>query len=84
MFKFFRRKAKPKAFWLSLEPTVTLPPCPLHGADCGTVANPFGPGRLVDYNPCPAWEDAIRRAEFAQTHEAIFNPTTNDFDIYPR
>jgi hypothetical protein len=83
MFKFFRRKSNPKAFWLSLEPTVTVPPCPVHGNRCGQAQ--IMPNVWVrDYRVCEALEAVIRRAEFAQTHEAVFNPTTNDFDIYPR
>jgi hypothetical protein len=82
MFKFFRRKAKPKAFWLSLEPTVTLPPCPLHGADCGTVANPFGPGRLVDYRPCPVWEAELERHEYNRRREYFWSPQTGNFEAY--
>jgi hypothetical protein len=37
-----------------------------------------------DFRPCEALEGAIRRAEFAQAHEAVFNPITNDFDLYRR
>jgi hypothetical protein len=84
MFGFLRRKSKPKAFWLSLEPTVTLPSCPLHGADCGTVANPFGPGRLVDYRPCEVWQAAIERAEWRERYEHYWNPATEEWTILER
>jgi hypothetical protein len=81
--KFFKRKPKPRAYWVSLQPTITMPDCPLHGEMCGQAQIMDGVW-VTDFRPCEALEGAIRRAEFAQTHEAIFNPTTNDFDIYPR
>jgi hypothetical protein len=83
MFKLFRRKPKARDFWLSLESTVPTPTCPVHGDRCGQIQMPDGVW-VIDYRPCEALEGAIRRAEFSQTHEAVFNPTTNDFDIYPR
>jgi hypothetical protein len=79
---FFRRRKPEKRFWVLAEPA-PLPPCPVHGDKCGQTQIMDGVW-VTDFRPCEALEGAIRRAEFAQTHEAIFNPTTNDFDIYPR
>lgn len=81
--KFRRRKAEPKRYFWSLFKDPPLPSCPLHGRRCGQAQIMDGVW-VRDFRPCEALEGAIRRAEFAQTHEAIFNPTTNDFDLYPR
>jgi hypothetical protein len=79
--KFFRHKPKPRSFWVLGEPA-PLPVCPVHGDRCGQV---FFDGKWFStYQPCEALEGAIRRAEFAATHQAVFNPKTNDFDIVPR
>jgi len=81
----FKRRPKPEAkryFWpLFKDPPP--PPCPLHGDRCGQF-NLMGDVWVADYRPCLAREAAMKRAEFAQSHLAVFNPVTNDFEIHPR
>jgi hypothetical protein len=80
--KFFKRKKPEKSFWL-LPKAEPLPTCPVHGNRCGQAQ--IMPGVWVaDFRPCEALQGVIRRAELAQSHEAVFNPITNDFDIFPR
>lgn len=84
LWRIFRRQ-KPKTYWFPLpEPRLQVPLCPIHGRECGTVPNPFGPGRLKTYQPCPAWESVIERVELGQTREYFWNPTTEEFDPHPR
>jgi len=80
---FNRRKAEPEKHFWAFAKDPPLPECPLHGDRCGQTLLD-GVGWVRDYRPCEALEGAIRRAEWNQTHEAVFNPLTNDFDIYPR
>jgi hypothetical protein len=80
--KFFKRgKAKPEHFWVLPTPPL-LPDCPVHGDRCGFVRNPFGPGYLRDYNPCPALEAAIERVDWNQRHEYFWNPQSGNFEAY--
>jgi hypothetical protein len=82
MFKR-RRKAEPKRYFWSLFRDPPPPPCPLHGDRCGQF-NLMDDVWVADFRPCPAREAAIRRTEFAQSHQAVFNPITGNFDVHPR
>jgi hypothetical protein len=84
--KLFRRKPE-QDFWF-FPKAAPLPPCPF---DCGkrVLHDVIIGGEKRDIPlpprvPCEHQEEAIRRAEFDATHQAVFNPKTNDFDIYPR
>jgi hypothetical protein len=83
MFKLFKRKPKPKTFWLSLQSAVTMPTCPLHGDKCGSFQMPDGVW-VTDYRPCPALEGAIERAEWNQTHEYVWNVATEEWLVIDR
>jgi hypothetical protein len=80
MFNWLKRKPEPeppKRYWV-LPESPPLPPCPVHGDRCGTVY--FDNKWFPTYEPCEAREAAIKRAEWNQTHEYSWNPTTGNFE----
>jgi hypothetical protein len=82
--KFFKRKPKPRAYWVSLQPTVTMPECPLHGARCGSTFMESLGVWLTNYAPCEVREAAIERAEWRERYQHYWNPATEEWTILER